>query len=149
MSEKQPSIDRFALDGGALPGRLLLGAIFVWSGFGKAAATGATIAGFTRLGLPAPVLAYSVSVAVELGVGACFILGLWTRPAALVLGFWCIATAFVAHSDFADRNMLIHFYKNVAMCGGFIYAAILGAGAYSLDGWLAAAREKAAAPARA
>ena len=145
----QPNLNRLPTDGGALLARVLLGAIFVWSGFGKAVATSATIAGFTKLGLPVPVLAYAVSVAVELGVGAMFILGLWTRPAALGLGVWCIATAIVAHSNFADRNMLIHFYKNVGMCGGFIYAAIAGAGAFSLDSWLAATRGKSAAPAHA
>jgi putative oxidoreductase len=145
----QSVFNRLPADGGALLARLLLGAIFVWSGFGKAAATSATIAGFTKLGLPVPVLAYAISVAVELGVGAIFILGLWTRPAALVLGFWCIATAMVAHSNFADRNMLIHFYKNVGMCGGFIYAAIAGAGAFSVDGWLATTRGKSTATAHA
>ena len=42
-----------------------------------------------------------------------------TRPFGLVLGLWCIATALVAHTNFADRNMEIHFFKNVAMAGGF------------------------------
>ncbi len=128
-----PAASRPVLDGGALIGRLLLGAIFVWAGFGKAMAAGGTIAYFAHLGLPVPPLAYAVTVAIELGVGLLFVVGLFGRSSALVLAFWCIATALTAHTDFADRNMLIHFYKNVAMCGGFIYAALLGPGAYSVD----------------
>ena len=120
-------------DAGALLARLLLGAIFVWAGFNKAIAAAGTIASFTKMGLPVPPLAYGVTVAVELGVGLLFVVGLLSRPAALVLAAWCIATALTAHADFADRNMLIHFYKNVAICGGFLFAALHGPGAYSLD----------------
>ncbi len=118
---------------GALIGRVLLGAIFVWFGFLKATAATAAIAGFAKLGLPMPTMAYAVAVTIELGIGVLFIAGFFTRPAALVLAFWCIATAIAGHSNFSDRNMLIHFFKNVSMCGGFLYAAILGPGAYSID----------------
>ena len=128
------------MDIGTLMGRVLLGAIFVWSGYGKAVAASGTIAYFEKLGLPVPVAAYAVTVIIELGIGLLFVFGLFTRPAALILAFWCIATALVAHSNFADRNMLIHFYKNVAMCGGFIYAAILGPGRISVDARITARR---------
>ena len=128
------------IDLGALVGRVLLGAIFLWFGFFKAIAAGATIGYFGKLGLPLPTLAYAITLAVEVGVGALFVLGFFGRTSALVLAFWCIATGLAAHSNFADRNMLIHFFKNVAMCGGFIYAALLGPGAYSLDGFLARRR---------
>jgi putative oxidoreductase len=128
----------FLLDGGALLGRLLLGAIFVWSGFGKAIAASGTIAYFEKLGLPLPAVAYAVTVIIELGGGLLFVFGLFARPAALVLAAWCIATALVAHSNFADQNMLINFSKNVAMCGGFIYAALLGPGRFSIDAMITA-----------
>ncbi|MEA2739444.1 MAG: putative oxidoreductase [Acetobacteraceae bacterium] len=59
--------------------------------------------------------------------------GLFTRPAAVVLGVWCVATAVVAHSNWVDLNMKIHFLKNLAMAAGFAYLAAFGAGAYSLD----------------
>jgi putative oxidoreductase len=118
---------------GALAGRLLLGAIFLWFGIAKATAPAATIAGFTKLGLPLPEFAYGLTVFIELGIGLLFVLGFYTKPSACILAFWCIATAVAGHSDFADRNMLTHFLKNVSMCGGFIYAALAGPGAYSLD----------------
>ena len=123
-------------------GRLLMGAIFVSSGIEKLSATGATIGNFAKLGLPMPPAAFTLAVLVEAGIGFLFIIGFCTRSAALVLAFWCIATAIVAHSNFADRNMLIHFYKNVSMCGGFISAALLGPGAFSVDAfiWLRSVR---------
>jgi putative oxidoreductase len=127
------AVPRPLVDVGALIGRLLLGAIFVWAGYGKAIAAAGTIGYFAKLGLPMPPVAYGVTVAIELGVGLLFVFGFFGRWCALILGIWSIATALVAHTDFADHNMLIHFYKNVAMCGGFIYAALLGPGAYSLD----------------
>ncbi|MEI9983838.1 MAG: carboxymuconolactone decarboxylase family protein [Aliidongia sp.] len=63
--------------------------------------------------------------------------GLATRPVAAVLGVWCIITALTAHTNFADQNTQIHFMKNLAMAGGFIYVAIFGAGTLSIDGWRA------------
>jgi putative oxidoreductase len=117
----------------AFLGRALLSVIFLWGGVGKALAAAATTARFAGLGLPAPELAYLLAVVVELGGGLLLLVGLSTRPTAVVLGLWCIATALIAHTDFGDRNMQIHLMKNVAMAGGFVYVAIAGAGAFSLD----------------
>jgi putative oxidoreductase len=48
-----------------------------------------------------------------------------------------VATALIAHTNFADRNQEVHFMKNMAMTGGFLYVAAFGAGAWSLDTWRA------------
>jgi len=74
-----------------------------------------------------------LAVVVELGGGLAILLGLFTRPIGLVLAIWCVATALIAHTNFADRNQEIHFLKNMAMMGGFLYVAAFGAGAWSLD----------------
>jgi len=129
----------------ALLSRVLMSAIFIWAGFGKLTAAAGTTAYFTKIGLPMPSLVYLLAVAVELGGGILMLVGLFTRPAAVVLGLWCIATAIVGHSDFGDRNMEIHFMKNLTMAGGFAYVVLLGAGAFSLDAFLAKRRELAAA----
>ena len=63
------------------------------------------------------------------------LLGLFTRPVGLVLAIWCVATALIGHANFADRNQEIHFFKNMAMMGGFLYVAAFGARAWSLDAW--------------
>jgi putative oxidoreductase len=134
MNKPDVGLARYAA--AAAFGRLLMGAIFVSSGIEKLSAAGATIGNFAKLGLPMPPAAFTLAVLVEAGIGFLFIIGFCTRSAALVLAFWCIATAIVAHSNFADRNMLIHFYKNVSMCGGFISAALLGPGAFSVDAFI-------------
>jgi hypothetical protein len=60
-----------------------------------------------------------------------------TRPIGLVLAIWCVATALIGHTNFADRNQEIHFLKNMAMMGGFLCVAAFGGGAWSLDArWL-------------
>lgn len=123
-------------DATALLGRVLLSLIFVWGGWGKLMAASATQAYFAKDGLPAPELAVAVAVFIELGVGLALLFGLFTRWTGLVLGFWCIATALVAHTDFSDRNMEIHFMKNVSMAGGMLYVFAFGGGAYSLDALL-------------
>ncbi len=116
-----------------LLGRVLLSSIFIWSGWGKLMAAGATLAYFGKLGLPMPEAAWAVAVFVELVVGLAMLFGLFTRASALILAVWCIATALAAHTNFADRNMLINFLKNVEIAGGFLYVLAFGGGAFSLD----------------
>ncbi len=131
------------IDTVALLGRALLSAIFIWGGFGKLMAASATQAYIAHAGLPAPLAAYAVAVFIELGLGVLLLLGLLTRPAALVLAGWCIVTAAIFHSDFADRNMLIHLMKNVGMAGGLLYVFAFGGGAFSMDAVLGVRRQVA------
>jgi len=113
-------------------GRVLLSIIFIISGFGKVAAPAATIGYIASTGLPLPSVGYALSVAVELGGGLLLLGGLGTRWVALVLGAFCLFTAFVFHG-FADMNSQIHALKNIAMAGGFLFVFAHGAGAWSLD----------------
>ncbi len=117
----------------ALVGRVLMSAIFLQSGFAKAMTSTATIAYFEKLTLPNPPLAYAVTVAVELIGGLAILAGWKTKPAALVLAFWCVATAMVAHYNPGDRGQMIHFMKNLCMAGGFLQLFLAGAGRFSLD----------------
>jgi putative oxidoreductase len=116
-----------------LLGRLLLCAIFVMSGYAKLSAPAASIAMMAQEGAPMPAISVVVAIVLELGGGLLLLFGLFCRSVAAVLGVWCIATAVIAHRNFADINMLIHFWKNVAMAGGFAYVVAFGAGAFSLD----------------
>ncbi|MBV9748962.1 MAG: DoxX family protein [Acetobacteraceae bacterium] len=116
-----------------LLGRVLASAIFILGGYGKLMAAAATQAGFANIGVPMPHVAYPVSVAIELGGGLLLLLGLQTRFIALVLAAWCIATAALAHTNFAVREQEINFLKNVCMCGGFLAFWVAGPGTFSLD----------------
>jgi len=124
-------------------GRVLLAAIFIWSGFGKLMMPAATIGYIAHVGLPVPPAAYAVAVIVELGGGLALLFGLATRWVALALGLFCLVTAFAVHG-FADLNSQIHALKNIAMAGGFLFVMAHGAGAWSVDAMLHGRRPSAA-----
>jgi putative oxidoreductase len=121
------------LDWVGLAGRILMSAIFLWSGYGKAMAPTATMATFERLGLPLPGAAYVVTLLIELGCAALFLVGFRARVTGLVLAFWCVATALVAHYHLENRDQMIHFMKNICMAGGFLQVVAFGAGRISVD----------------
>ena len=121
----------------ALLGRVLLALLFIISGFAKFTAAAGTKAYFAKTGVPAPEIAYVVAVAIELGVGILFLLGVKTRVTAVVLAVFTVATAVLAHMNFADMQQKTQFLKNLAIAGGFLGFAVLGGGAYSVDGQMA------------
>ncbi len=124
--------------GGLAPllARIFGSAIFILSGWAKVMA-GAGLAGsMAKHGLPFPMLAAIVADVVELGGGVLLLVGLFTRPVAGVLAIWCVATALVAHTDWSHAANKVNFLKNMAMTGGYIAIATLGAGELSLDAML-------------
>jgi putative oxidoreductase len=114
-------------------GRLMIGLPLAMSGLGKLTAYGPTTAMIAAAGLPLPPLAYAVAVALELGGGLLLIAGYQARSIAIALALFCIATAISFHNNFADKNQMIHFLKNVMMAGGLLQIAAFGAGRLSLD----------------
>ncbi|MDR3534302.1 MAG: DoxX family protein [Rhodopila sp.] len=120
-------------DLGMLVGRVLMSAIFIWSGYGKLMAATATQAYLAGLGVPLPAIAWLVAVVIELGGGLALLLGIQARLLGLVLAVWCIVTALAGHTNFAIPDMQIHFMKNVAMAGGFLQVVAFGAGRLSAD----------------
>jgi len=119
----------------ALLGRVAMSVIFIHGGWGKLLAPAGTQALLASHDLPLMQLGWILAVIVELGGGLAILFGLFTRPVGLVLAIWCLATALIAHTNFADRNQEIHFLKNTAMMGGFLYVTAFGARAWSLDAW--------------
>ena len=113
--------------------RVLMAAIFIESGIGKARAPSETMAGFARLHVLIPGAAYAVALLVEIGGGIAFLVGWKARWSALVLAIWCIVTALVAHYHPDDRGQMINFMKNLCMAGGFLQVVAYGAGRFSVD----------------
>jgi putative oxidoreductase len=128
-----------------LVGRILMSVIFVLGGWGKLMGAAATQAMFAKQGLPMVEAAWALAVVVELGGGLALLFGLFTRPVGLVLAVWCVLTALIAHTNFADRGQEINFLKNMAMTGGFLYVAAFGGRTWSLDAWLSRRRRPLAA----
>jgi putative oxidoreductase len=116
-------------------GRALLSAIFLASVVGKLQAPAATIGFIASVGLPFPPLAYAVAVLIELVGGLALLVGFQTRAAAGALAIFSLATAVGFHSNLADMNQFVHFFKNIAMTGGLLQVVAFGAGGFSLDAY--------------
>jgi putative oxidoreductase len=121
-----------------LVGRILIGAPFIYSGFGKLVAYEATVGYISGVGLPLAPLGWALAVATELGGGALLIIGFRARAFACLVALFTLATAVFFHRNFADQNQMIHFMKNLIMAGGLLQIAYFGAGPLSID----AARKK-------
>jgi putative oxidoreductase len=47
---------------------------------------------------------------------------------------YVLIAALIAHRNFGDANQMSHFWKNMAIVGGFIALMVAGPGSYSVDG---------------
>ncbi len=124
---------------GPLVGRLLIAAIFVFSGFGKITGFEGTVGYIASKGLPLPQLGAVAAIIVELGGGILLILGWKTRWAAAAMMLFTLAAAVIFHNFWAvpadmAQNQMIHFMKNICMAGGLLYVVIFGSGPLSVDG---------------
>jgi putative oxidoreductase len=128
-----------------LVGRILMSLLFIMGGWGKLLAPAATQAMLASHNLPMVQAGWVLAVVVELGGGLAILFGLFIRPVAFVCAIWCVATALIAHTNFADRIQETNFFKNMGMAGGFLYIATFGAGSWSLDAWRAGRRGPVAA----
>jgi putative oxidoreductase len=116
-----------------LIGRILIGVPFLMSGTQKIFAYAATTAKISGAGLPFAPLGWGIALVVEIGFGLLLIVGLRARPVAAVLAAWCLVTAIIFHTNFADPAMFAHFLFNMMIAGGLLQIAHFGAGALSFD----------------
>jgi putative oxidoreductase len=116
-----------------LIGRVLLSIIFVMSGFGKLTDISGTAAYLAMYHLPAAGVAAVIAGLIELLGGLAILIGFQTRIAAWVLAIFSVATALIAHTNWADMMQLVNLQKNLAMAGGFLLLAVHGPGTLSVD----------------
>jgi len=114
-----------------LVARLLLAAIFIWSGYNKLVHYDYMQGYMVSVGVPG----WSMPILIlwELGGGLLLLLGAFTRPVAVMLAVFSVASALIAHRNFADVAQFINFMKNLGLTGGYLYVAYTGAGGLSLD----------------
>lgn len=122
----------------ALVGRILLAVIFVVSGFGKVMHYSGTEAYMASAGIPMIGLLLPLSILIELGGGLLIVLGLFTRPVAIIVFLFIIPVTLAIHHFWdlpsAQAAMQqIHFMKNLAIMGGMLMLAAYGPGSWSLD----------------
>jgi len=121
-----------------LVGRILLGLIFVLSGFAKISGFDGTAGYIASKGLPLPQLLAALTIVVELGGGLALMAGLYTRQAVVALAVFSLLTAVVFHNFWAapqGEQMMqqINFMKNLAIAGGMLVVAAFGPGRLSVD----------------
>jgi putative oxidoreductase len=125
-------------DEALLAARLLLIALFLLSGWSKLSDYSGAVAFMTQVGAPVPALAAAVAIFMEVPVAIAILVGAFTRPLAVLLALYTLATAFIGHHYWtmtgpAQLDNLIHFYKNISIMGGFLLLYVAGPGKYSVD----------------
>lgn len=111
--------------------RALMSLLFLVSGIGKLTDSAVTQDYMAAHGVPG--LLVWPAAAWEIAGGILLLIGLWTRPLALLLAAWCILTAAIFHTAIADQNQIVNFLKNLTMAGGFLSIARTGALGVSVD----------------
>jgi len=128
------------LDVALLAIRVVIGLCFVVHALGKLGLVGTgSMAGFVAWlkseGVPFPALQARLAMLAELSGGTALTIGLWTRPAALVLIFTMIMAARIGHKNAGylitnDPPGAEYTINLAAICG---VIAWLGPGALSVD----------------
>ena len=121
-----------------LVSRILISALFILFGWAKITAFSGTVGYMAHVGAPVPVLSAVIAVVMELVVGILILVGFYTRPLAVLLAIYTVATAFIGHHFWtmtgADQMAnMINFYKNVSIAGGLLALAVTGPGRFSID----------------
>jgi putative oxidoreductase len=117
-----------------LAGRLLLAWIFLHEGATLALNFDAAVTAMAKLGVSEPLVV--AVIALQLAAGLSIALGLLTRLGALSLGLFCLSTALIFHTEFANHNEMLHFEKDLAIAGGMFVLVTTGAGTLSVDRFL-------------
>ncbi|CAJ0712123.1 Inner membrane protein YphA [Ralstonia edaphis] len=118
--------------------RILMMVLFVMSGWGKLTGFQGTVGYMASTGAPMPMVAAAVAVVMEFGVGIALLIGLWTRPLAILMALFVLGTSFIAHSYWDMEGAMeaankIQFFKNLSIMGGLFLLAAVGPGKYALQ----------------
>ena len=115
----------------SLAGRAMIALIFVLSGLSKISAIEGTQGYMEAMGVPG-ILIYP-TILFEVVAGLAIIAGFQTRLVALALAGFTLLLALIFHNQLGDQTQFILFIKNVAIAGGFLFLARVGAGELSID----------------
>jgi putative oxidoreductase len=121
-----------------LAARLLFVLLFLPAGIGKLTGFSGTVGYISSVGLPLPTVGAALALLVEIVGSLALLAGFGTRIAALVLAAFTLVASFFFHNYWgapADQAFVqqLLFFKNMAVVGGLLALAALGAGAWSID----------------
>lgn len=118
--------------------RLLLSTIFIFSGFNKLINYTGTVFYMEQQGVPG--LFLPLVILTEIGAGLMVAVGYKARIAAFLLGGFSFLAGIIFHlipaTELvgAERNeQMAHFFKNIAIAGGFALIVARGAGKFAID----------------
>ena len=125
-------------DGILFLARMLLMLLFLIFGWEKLTEFNQTADLFTHMGVPSPKLATVIAIAAEVGGGFALVVGLFTRPLAVLMAVYTCATSVLGHHYWSlagsERFLAeIAFYKNIGIVGGLLLLYLTGPGRYSVD----------------
>lgn len=121
---------------GPLVGRILVGEVFMTSGWIKLHNLPRMVETFAEWGIPLPQLTTPFVSAVELVGGILLLLGLFTRLAAVSLAaVMAVAIAMVLWPEVDSLDALLGLSES-AYLAIFLWLALRGPGSASLDCWL-------------
>lgn len=119
--------------------RIAMAILFLWGGAMKLLGYAGFISYLQSLGVPYVHVLAPVAIAIELLGSIALVFGVRTRAVAFALAVYVIVTAVFGH-DFwnvtqaaLQQDAANHFWKNVAIAGGFLLLMVTGAGRLSVD----------------
>ena len=114
-----------------LIGRVMISAIFLFSGISKIFNYDGTVGWMESYGMPGILLIPAIII--EILFPLMIIVGYQTRIAAGGLLLFSLLTAFIFHLDFSNQMQIIAFLKNVGLAGGMLFLVVHGAKDFSLE----------------
>ena len=114
-----------------LIGRIMVSAIFLFSGINKILNYDGTVGWMEGYGIPGVLLIPAIII--EIIFPILIIVGYQTRIAASGLLLFSLLTAFIFHLDFSNQMQIIAFLKNLGLAGGMLFLVVNGAKDFSLE----------------
>ena len=121
-----------------LLGRILLAAIFIPAGYGHLARSSGFATYLAGHGVPFSAVVAVVAACVEFFGALAILVGFATRYVAPLMALFTLIAALVGHrywnatgAEYA--NQYNHFFKNLAILGGFLVLYAAGPGRWSID----------------
>ena len=119
-------------------GRLLFVALFLPAGLSKLFGFESTVGYFGSLGIPMASAALVATIAIEVLGSVALLIGYKTRYAAFALAGFTFFASLAGHAFWsvpAEQAFVqqLLFFKNIAVIGGLLVLASVGAGKWSLD----------------
>jgi putative oxidoreductase len=115
-----------------LVGRIFIAGIFLWDAVYILRFPQPTAGYMESFGVPG--ILWPLAAAFQLVGGILIVIGWMTQPVALAFVGYTVLTAVIFHRDLGNDIELLHFGKDFAIGGGFLFLFATGPGTLSVDG---------------